>query len=584
MSTAERQGADHGASAGKPAKPALLDRFRPEHMALLIVLIGSAVLEVHGISHNGYGNAYYSAAVLSMLRSLHNFIFASSDPGGLISVDKPPLGLWLQVFSAKLLGFKPLSLLLPQAACGWLAVLVSYRVIAPRFGRWAGVAAAATLAVFPAFVASTRDNNLDALLILLMLLACWAMLRAIETDRLWTLLLSAVLVGLAFNTKALAAYLVVPGMAVAYLACAEGALRRRIARLLAAGVVLAVVSLAWIVAVDLVPASQRPYVGGTQNDSEVSLTLGYNGLGRVTGENGGPGETPFVPRAFPTPPRHVATATTGSTAATGSSVPEVNTPVAPPVQPVHHYLTGNAHRATEAIALGPSPGPFRLLGIGFGDQAGWLLPFAAFGMLALVLLAWRRVARGDRRVAVLLVLGGWLATEVVVLSFSGGIVHPYYTSALGPGVAAMVAAGAVAFIELARRDRRYLALPALALVCTLLVQLGLLHREYNYLELLWPLLGIVVIGAVATLWLAPARAATAIVVGLVAMLFVPAVYSATVWEVPVDGTFPAAGPYVDAGRAASDSPSRTSSWTPSCSATSSRGHGTPAGRCSPSRR
>jgi 4-amino-4-deoxy-L-arabinose transferase-like glycosyltransferase len=557
---------------------------RREHLALGVVLLGSAALEGHGISHNGYGNNYYSAAVKSMLGSLHNFFFLSSDPGGLISVDKPPLGLWLQVISAKVLGFHALSVLIPEAACGFLTVVLTYFIVAPRFGRWTAVGAAAALATFPAFVASTRDNNLDALLILLMLLAGWTTVRAIENDRLRTLLLAALLAGLAFNTKALAAYLVVPGMGLAYLVCAQGSLRRRILRTAAATVVLAAVSLVWIVAVDLVPKDSRPYVGGTMNDSELTLTFGYNGFGRVAGEVGGSGtsfssgvlgnsaahpapgtasvpvsrlrELEVVPKgatgasglAIGTPNTQVGilegtTGVTvipsqqgvaGATGATGSTAP--TTPVGPIV--LRHY---------SPITLGPPPGLLRLFGTGFGDQAAWLLPFALFGLVALILVFFRGPRR-DRRVAVLLVFGGWFVCEAVVLSFSDGIVHPYYTSALGPGTAIVAACGAGAFIALVRRDKRYLALPVAALATTVGVQILLLSRQYDYLKWLWPILILAVVVCAALLWLRPRLTAATIAAGLVALLVVPALYSKTVWDVPVDGTFPAAGPYADAGQ------------------------------------
>ena len=229
------------------------------------MLIVSALLEGHGISDNGYGNTS-TPPPSSRCCCLHNFFFVSADPGGLMSVDKPPLALWLQAVSAKVLGFHALVILLPEAACGFLAVLCTYYIVAPRFGRWTAVGAAGAVAVCPGFVATTRDNNPDALLILLMLLAGWALVRAIETDRLRTLILAAVLAGLAFNTKALAGYLVVPGMGLAYLVCANGSWRRRALRTAGGALVLGVVSLVWIVAVDLVPQSQRPWVGGTTDE------------------------------------------------------------------------------------------------------------------------------------------------------------------------------------------------------------------------------------------------------------------------------------------------------------------------------
>ena len=252
----------------------------------------SAVLNVNRLSHNEYANTFYSASVQSMLHSLHNFLFVSFDPGGLISVDKPPLGLWVQALSAKAFGFTPLSLLLPEAIAGVLAVAVLYRVVTPRLGPAAGVAGALALAVFPSFVAVSRDNNLDTVLILLMILACGFGLRAIETGRLRTLLGCAALVGLAFNTKTLAAYLVVPGLGLGYLVCAPGSLARRAGRLLAAGAVLLAVSASWFAIVELTPASQRPFVGSSTNNTELGLTFAYNGFGRVDGQVGGPGRIP----------------------------------------------------------------------------------------------------------------------------------------------------------------------------------------------------------------------------------------------------------------------------------------------------
>src|SRR5437868_11902741 len=157
-------------SAGIRAR-VLAARVQPWHAALAGVLVLSAVLNTYQLSKNGYANVFYSAGVKSMLRSLHNFIFVSFDPGGLISVDKPPLGLWLQVAIAKVFGFSPLSLLLPEAILGVLAVALLYRLLASRMGPLAGLAGALALAVFPSFVAVSRDNGVDSLLIVLMILA-----------------------------------------------------------------------------------------------------------------------------------------------------------------------------------------------------------------------------------------------------------------------------------------------------------------------------------------------------------------------------------------------------------------------------
>ncbi|HEX2702850.1 MAG TPA: glycosyltransferase family 39 protein, partial [Solirubrobacteraceae bacterium] len=269
----------------------------PEHLGLAAILVLSCLLEFNKLGRNGYANLYYAAGVRSMLHSLHNFFFVSFDPGGLVSVDKPPLGLWLQALSAKVFGFTSLPLLIPEGVCAVLAVALMYFIVAPRLGAIAGLLSALALAVFPSFVAVSRDNALDPLLILLMLAGCGLALKAIESGRTRTLLLSAILIGLAFNTKSLAALLCVPGIALGYVVCASPSLRRRLAQLIAAGAVLAAVSLSWSVVVDAIPASQRPFVGSSTNNSELGLEFGYNGLGRTGGQVGGPP----CPQTYPAP-------------------------------------------------------------------------------------------------------------------------------------------------------------------------------------------------------------------------------------------------------------------------------------------
>jgi 4-amino-4-deoxy-L-arabinose transferase-like glycosyltransferase len=311
--------------------------------------------------------------VKSMLGSLHDLVFNSFDPGGLIAIDKPPLALWLQTASAKLFGFSPLALLLPEAIAGVLAVGALYWAMIRPFGRTAALCGALVLALFPAFVAVSRDNGPDPLLILLLTLACVAALRAIESGRLSPLLVGAVLLGLAFNTKTLAAYLLVPPIALAYLACAPGSLGARATRLAASGLLVIAISLSWSVFVDSTPAGQRPYVGGSTDNSELGLTLAYNGLGRVGGQEGAPGEIPYRPGAtvLSAPPPGKASGARGNPAA--AIFPTLN----------------HRHAAGIGSASGPT-GPLRLLGNELGGQGGWLLPFALGSLIALLLAALRR--------------------------------------------------------------------------------------------------------------------------------------------------------------------------------------------------
>jgi 4-amino-4-deoxy-L-arabinose transferase-like glycosyltransferase len=528
-------------------------------LGLTAVLALSAVLNLNRLSHNGYANIFYTAGVKSMLASWHNFLFVTFDPGGLVTIDKPPLGLWVQALSAKLFGLSPLSLLLPEAIAGVLAVAALYWVMARPFGRPAALAGAVALAVFPSFVAVSRDNNLDALLILQMILACGLALRAIESGHWRALLGCALLIGLAFNTKTLAAYLIVPPIAVAYLLCASGPPLRRVLRLLVAGLTLAIVSLSWIAFVDLTPASQRPYIGSSLNNSEFGLTFEYNGFGRVEGQVGGPGQVPIVRPASSILHRR-----------SRSSLPSARARrPAPHLSPI---LPDG--RLRNPIAFGGATGPLRLFDTDLGDQGGWTLPLAAFGLLTLVLSllfpndrlaadgspetspdgprrspgrTWRR----DPELAALIVLGGWFLAEAAVLSLSSGIVHPYYTSALGPGAAAMLGAGAVASVRLSRRRDRPARLIALALltlgvIATVIVQLLLLSRT-DYMH--WFAVPLAVGAAIGLFGFLAIRrvAAPALAFTLGLLLLAPTAYAATTWLAPVDGTFPAAGPQQAAG-------------------------------------
>ena len=492
------------------------------HVSLLAVMALAAVLNTTALRQNGYANTFYSAAVRSMLGSLHNFLFVSFDPGGLVTVDKPPFGLWLQATSARLFGFDPLSLMLPEAIAGVVAVGALYLIVQRRFGWVAGLISGATLAVFPSLVAVSRSNNVDAPLILLLVLACGCALRATETGRPRMLLGAAALVGLAFNTKTLAAYTVVPGIALAYLLCAPATQRKRLLHLLAAGLVLVAVSLAWIAVVELTPASQRPFVGGSTDNSELGLAFVYNGFGRVGGQFGGPGATPSL--FFPPP------------AAVGIAPPAASTPLprldpAPVIEPVRKRAI-----ARSPVAFGGPAGPLRLFEAGLDDQGAWLLPFGLVGLLALALT---RPGRRDPRLAAGIVLGGFFVVELLVLSFSRGIVHPYYVSALGPGLAAMTGAGAVSLSRLG--GWKAILLAAVGVVLTVLVQVHLLHEAHYMRVWVAVLIGLAALGLIALVaW----RGRTlAVLAGVLAVLLVaPTAYSLTTWWRPVNNTFPAAGP------------------------------------------
>jgi 4-amino-4-deoxy-L-arabinose transferase-like glycosyltransferase len=530
----------------------------PAHLGLVAILALSLVLNTVKLSQNAWANTFYSAGVKSMLGSLHNFLYASFDQGGLVSIDKPPLGVWVQVVSAKVFGFTPLSVLLPEAIIGTLTVFALYLILARRFGVLAALAAALTLAVFPVFVAVSRANGVDPLLVLLLVLACGAALRSIDGGRVTWLLVAAVLIGLAFNTKTLAAYLAVPSIALGYLVCAPGGWSRRLLGVVAAGLVMGLVSFSWIALVELTPSSQRPFVGSSTNNTEIGLTFEYNGFGRVEGEVGGPGNVSIRPGGTVPAAPHRAVAGP-------STNPRTHAPrVKQALGATGSKLLPNG-RYVNPVAFGGKVGPLRLFESQLNGQGAWLLPFAIFGLLALTcqvlapLPGRRTLGRGrdrrDPRLAALIVLGGWFAVELVVLSYSKGIVHPYYISAVAPGAAAMVGAGVSAFVDFARpiddrRDPRSASDPRLlllvpAVVGTVAAQIVILEQQ-DYLQWFIPFL--IAGAAVGVLAVAVRRLALPAMTFLLAVLLVaPTAYATTTWLAPVEGTFPAAGTHEATG-------------------------------------
>src|SRR3954462_14193248 len=260
-------------------------RLRPELVGLLVL---AALLNLWALSRNGWANEYYSAAVRSMTTSWHNFLFGAFDQAGVMTVDKPPLALWVQALSAKVFGFSSLSMLVPQALMGVAAVALTYDLTRRVFGWPAGFVAGLVLALTPISVAISRHNNPDALLVLCCVAALWALVRAFEDGRTRWLVLSGLFVGLGFETKMGVALMVVPGIAAAWLWFAPRGRGRALRQLLAGGATMAVAGLAWPVAVALTPAADRPWISGTSDNSIWSLILGYNGLGRLDGQSGGP--------------------------------------------------------------------------------------------------------------------------------------------------------------------------------------------------------------------------------------------------------------------------------------------------------
>lgn len=341
---------------------------------------------------------YYGAAARSMSTSWHDFFFGAFDPAGTISIDKLPGSLWPQALLLRVAGFHTWAIVLPQVIEGVIAILVLYRAVRRLAGPLAGIVAAAVLATSPVTVALNRGNVADSLLILLLVLAADATSAALLSGRLRSLLLAGAWVGLAFQTKMLAAWLILPALAAAYLLAAPARMRIRVVHLALTGLLTVAVSLSWMTAVSLVPSHERPYVDGTQNDSIFSQTFTYNGTARLERGN--------------------VYAGAGHPAEFLVHLSEQN------ASPTHHV----------------KPSWHRLLDGPFGRDDGWLLP-AALIAAAYVLIARRRAGRRDPLKATVVLWGTWLVVLAAFFS-AGGYPNSYYVATLSPAIAALCGAGA----------------------------------------------------------------------------------------------------------------------------------------------
>jgi 4-amino-4-deoxy-L-arabinose transferase-like glycosyltransferase len=504
-------------------------------LALGGIMLISLFMNFFQLGQNGFGNLYYAAGIRSMLDNWHNFFFVSYDPGGFVTIDKPPLGFWLQVGSAKLFGFTPFSVFLPQAIAGVLSVLLLYYLVQRHFGVVAALLAALALALSPISVVTNRNITIDSTLALVLLVGAWAVMRAAETGRLRWLLLSAAVVGIGFNIKMLEAYLVVPAYGLLYLLAAPVSIWKRIGHLALASVVLLAISLSWALAVDMTPAALRPYVGSSQNNSEISLALGYNGINRLIGQFGRGGRT---------------NAPGGNTGAFPGGAPPTFAGTPP------FRVNGSAAQEPPAGFGGAfesgAPAPLRLFNEPLSGQIAWLLPIAILGAVA---LAWQRRLRvqQDRQQQSLVLWGTWLLTMGIFFSVAS-FFHQYYMTEMAPAIAALFGIGLVVMWQDYRRPGWRGWLLPIALIVTVAEQIHILTHYPTWGQWLIPLM--VVLCVIAVVILVSARLAPLIGVkalraryllpalgaGVLALMFAPTVWAAIPVIQNTTAQLPVAGP------------------------------------------
>lgn len=466
-----------------------------ERPALIALLAATAALYLWGLGASGWANAYYSAAAQAGSQSWSAMFFGSFDASNFITVDKTPASLWVMALSARIFGVNSWSILVPQALEGVVAVAVLYATVRRWFFPAAGLIAGAVMALTPVAVLMFRFNNPDALLVLLLTLGAYAVTRALEQGATKWLLLAGAFVGFAFLAKMLQALLVVPAFGLVYLIAAPVGLWKRVWQLLAALGSMIVAAGWWVAIVSLIPASSRPYIGGSQTNSVLELTLGYNGFGRLTGDE------------------------VGSVGGGGGG------------NSGNWGLTGLTRLFTGEV----------------GGQASWLLPAALIVLVAgLVLTA--RAPRTSRTRAAFVLWGGWLLATGAVFSLMAGIFHAYYTVALAPAIGALVGIGAAALWE-HRASIIARSVLAGALAVTAVWAHTLLGRSADFVP--WLRTAVLVAGLLAALallalpWLRLRRFAVVVAAaGLAAGLAGPAAYALDTAATPHTGSIPTAGPSV----------------------------------------
>ncbi len=469
---------------------------RWERPALLGLLAVTALLYLWDLAASGYANSFYSAAVQAGSVNWEAFFYGSSDAANSITVDKPPASLWIMALSVRLFGLSSWSILVPEALMGVATVGLVYATVRRRFSAQTALLAGGVLAITPVAALMFRFNNPDALLVLLLTFSAYLTLRGIESGRVRWVVWAGVAVGFAFLTKQLQAFLILPVLAGVYLAAAPLSWRKRFGHLFAALGAVVVSAGWWVAIVELVPASLRPYIGGSQTNSFLELTFGYNGLGRLTGDE------------------------------TGS-------------------VTGGGGGA--GGGMWGQTGILRLFENEIGGQIAWLLP-AALVLFAVALVLGRGMVRTDARRATLLVFGGWLLVTALAFSFMAGIFHAYYTVALAPALAVTVAVGASALWQ--ARDRLWIRIvSAVVVLGTGIWAWALLDRATDWLP--WLKVAVLVASLVAAVLLVlPPRRALAgatIAVTLVAALLAPLAYTIQTVTTAHTGSIVTAGPTVAGG-------------------------------------
>jgi 4-amino-4-deoxy-L-arabinose transferase-like glycosyltransferase len=489
-------------------------KIKIETLILSIILILSGILNFANLGIEGYANTYYSAGVKSMLLNFKNFFFLSSDPSGFVSIDKPPVGFWFQAVSAKIFGFSGWSVILPEALAGVISVGLIYYIVKRSFGPISGLISALCLAVTPIFVASSRNNTIDNVLVLFMLLACLALSIAAEKGNFKFLILSLVFLGIGFNVKMVEAYMVAPALYITYLISSSLNIKKKMLQLILGSFILLAVSLSWAFVVDNVPASNRPFVGSSTNNSVLELIIGHNGLERVglSGKFGAQKKSNNNLNRIK-PNKKLSSSTQFKRSANSQSS----------ITRLFHYNN-------------------------LSDQISWFLPLAILGFIVAIIEEYFKKSPDLREKLSLSLWFIWMLTEFIYFSFSKNVIHTYYLTTMAPSISALVGIGIMSMWRFYKKGGWFKFLLPISLIINGLIEMLILSTNYNKsagYKVTLIATGIFCIGASLTLMLFTIKRNRTIAIltsiAFTGILIAPTIWSSTTIFYKMNGSSPSAG-------------------------------------------
>ncbi len=539
---------------------------------LIAILILAAFLYAWNIWEAGEANSFYTAAIVSMTKSFKNFWYASFDPAGFITVDKPPVALWFMAISAKIFGVHGWSVVLPSILFGIASVYLIYNLVHKRFGKIPARIAALIMTLTPIAVADSRTNNMDATLIFFLLLSVYFVQKAVFKHQQRYLWIGFSLMGIAFNVKMLQAFMILPALYLYYWIATNIGWKKKLAHLGIATVFLAVFTLIWPLSVDMTNSSNRPYEGGSETNSALELAFGYNGtqrlLGQTTGTGGafpGMGSSSKKSSKSMTPPSSSTKKSTGSSSNTPPAKPSgtsnskkssTNAPTPPNGAegmqggqggPGGSNKGGTGGAGGGAFSIG-TVGPFRLFGLDLGPQISWLLIIAILGLISSYfyyrgsrMKKWWSLTPQRKE---LWLWAGWLVPVYGFFSVAS-FFHPYYTIMLAPAIAVLGGVGIYTMIKQWKEKSWWSMLLPVAILATAALQAWYVAQYYSTLA--WVLLGLGVLVSIPLFvlpWIASNLKSKQFwpVAGVILVMLAPSFWSLTPTLAGESAQIPTAGP------------------------------------------